>query len=185
MDASSEKVLISLPPAGKSPLHGSTSFPKVSCSSVPCLIHALRQFLRNFQWVLSRLCSLRAIASRTALLRVRSVLEGQSFPNLKSFPYDWPASACLCPHVDQTRLPCTCSSHVWTSVLIRFWPVCLLLASPCSMAAGVSLNFPAHPFHVSSTRCLSFPKFPMGPLKIVPPAHHCHSNCASSVALCA
>ena len=179
MDASSEKVLISLPPAGKSPLHGSTSFPKVSCSSVPCLIHALRQFLRNFQWVLSRLCSLRAIAGRTALLRLRSVLEGQSFPNLKSFPYDWPASACLCPHVDQTTFPCTCSSHVWTSVPIRFWPVCLLLASPRSMAARVSLKLPCL-IHVSSICSMSDPgaasvpsKFPVGPLKIVHPARHC------------
>ena len=54
----------------------------MSAASVPCLIQALPQFPQSFQWVLSRLCTLRAIASRTALFRVRSVLEGLSFPKV-------------------------------------------------------------------------------------------------------
>ena len=58
------------------------SFPKVSCESTSCLIHILPEFHQSFQWILSRGCSLRAIASRTALPWVRSVLEGLSFPKV-------------------------------------------------------------------------------------------------------
>ena len=106
MDVSFEKVLASLPPASKAPLHGSTSFPKVVCSSGPCLIHALPQFPQNFQWVLSRLCPLRAIARRTALLRVRYVLEWLSFPKVSHMNGQLlPASAhmsCIPLHVQQS-----------------------------------------------------------------------------------
>ena len=79
-DISSKKVLASLPPAGKPPLR--TRVRKVSCSSVPCLIHALPKFPKSFQWVLPRVCSLRAMAIRTAPLWARSVLEDLSFPTV-------------------------------------------------------------------------------------------------------
>ena len=82
MDVSSQKVLVSLPPASKSPFHGSPSFPKVSYEFAPCLIHLLPEFPHSFQCVLPRWCSLRADASRTALPWVRSVFEGLSFPKV-------------------------------------------------------------------------------------------------------
>ena len=82
MDISSQKVFASLPPASKSPLHGSPSFPKVFYEFVQCLIHVLPEFPQSFQWFLSRWFSLRAVASRTVLPWVRSVLDGLSFPKV-------------------------------------------------------------------------------------------------------
>ena len=156
MDTSSQNVLANLPPASKSPLRGSPSFPKVSCESTPCLIHVLREFSQSFQWVLSRWRPLRGIASRTASPWVRSVLEGLSFPKVYHMVGQLlPAYA---PRSTEPR-SLACAAVIYGNQFPEgFCQSVPLLASIRSMAALVSLKFHVNLPRASSTYCLSCPK---------------------------
>ena len=79
------------------------------------------------------LCLVRSCSANCASLGVVCACRPE-FP--KSLPYSWPASARLCPQVDQATFPCMCSGRVWTSVPQQVGSsVCHLLASPSSVAA--------------------------------------------------